>query len=88
MSSTPHASPTYKTYWIVWFVLLVITVAMVFTGARPVLIGGMLVKASLISLLYMHLIHEKKNLIWTVLLGIFLTSAFLVGLMIPDGRAM
>lgn len=88
MSSTPHASPSYKTYWLVWFVLLAITVAMVFTGARPVLIGGMLVKASLISLLYMHLIHEKKNLIWTVLLGIFLTSAFLVGLMIPDGRAM
>ncbi|MEQ1892176.1 MAG: cytochrome C oxidase subunit IV family protein [Planctomycetota bacterium] len=86
--STPHASPSYKTYWLVWFVLLVITVAMVFTGAWPVLIGGMLVKASLISLLYMHLIHEKKNLIWTVLLGIFLTSAFLVGLMIPDGRAM
>ena len=88
MSSTSHAGPTYRTYWIVWLVLLLITVAMVFTGARPVLIGGMLFKASLITLLYMHLVHEKKNLIWTVLLGIFLTSGVLVGLLIPDGRAM
>jgi len=86
--SSSHASPSYRTYWTVWFVLLVITVAMVFAGAKPVLVGGMLVKASLITLLYMHLAQEKPRLIWTVLLGIFLTSAFLVGLMIPDGRAM
>jgi len=86
--STTHASPTYKTYWFIWFILLALTVAMVFIGAKPILIGGMLVKASLITLIYMHLVHEKKNLIWTVLLGIFLTSAVLVVLMIPDGKAM
>lgn len=86
--STSHASPTYKTYWVIWFILLALTVAMVFIGAKPILIGGMLVKASLITLIYMHLAHEKKNLIWTVLLGIFLTSAVLVVLMIPDGKAM
>jgi cytochrome c oxidase subunit IV len=86
--STSHASPTYKTYWVIWFILLALTVAMVFIGAKPILIGGMLVKASLITLVYMHLVHEKKNLIWTVMLGIFLTSAVLVVLMIPDGKAM
>ncbi len=86
--STTHASPTYKTYWVIWFILLALTVAMVFIGAKPVLIGGMLVKASLITLIYMHLVHEKKNLIWTVILGIFLTSAVLVVLMVPDGKAM
>lgn len=86
--STSHASPTYKTYWVIWFILLALTVAMVFIGAKPILIGGMLAKASLITLIYMHLVHEKKNLIWTVLLGIFLTSAVLVVLMIPDGKAM
>lgn len=86
--STSHASPTYKTYWVIWFILLALTVAMVFVGAKPILIGGMLVKASLITLVYMHLVHEKKNLIWTVMLGIFLTSAVLVVLMIPDGKAM
>jgi len=86
--STSHASPTYKTYWVIWFILLTLTVAMVFIGAKPILIGGMLVKASLITLVYMHLVHEKKNLIWTVMLGIFLTSAVLVVLMIPDGKAM
>lgn len=86
--STSHASPTYKTYWVIWFILLALTVAMVFVGAKPILIGGMLVKASLITLIYMHLVHEKRNLIWTVLLGIFLTSAVLVVLMIPDGKAM
>lgn len=86
--TTTHASPTYKTYWVIWFILLALTVAMVFVGAKPILIGGMLVKASLITLVYMHLVHEKKNLIWTVMLGIFLTSAVLVVLMIPDGKAM
>jgi cytochrome c oxidase subunit IV len=79
---------SYRAYWTAWLVLLVLTVGMVFLGAKPVMVGGMLAKAGIITLLYMHLVHERKRLVLTVLLGIFLTSAVLVGLLIPDGRAM
>jgi cytochrome c oxidase subunit IV len=87
MSST-HSSPTYRAYWGAWLVLLGLTLAMVYAGATPVLIGGILAKAGIITLLYMHLWHEHRRLFWTVLLGIFLTSAVLVALMVPDARAM
>ena len=80
--------PTYRTYWIAWAVLLVITLAMVFIGSKPVLAGGMLVKATIISLLYMHLKFERMGLVLTVVLGIFATTALLVVLLVPDGMAM
>lgn len=86
--STRGGVSSYRTYWMGWFLLLIVTVSMVFSGAKPALIGGMLVKAGIILMLYMHLMHERRRLLWTVLLGIFLTSAVLVGLIIPDGRAM
>ena len=86
--STAHASPSYRTYWVIWSILLALTLAMVFIGAKPILIGGMLAKASLITLVYMHLVHEKRNLIWTVLLGIFLTSAVLVVLLVISRNVM
>lgn len=86
--TSPHPSPTYRTYWGAWLALLVLTVAMVYAGARPVIVAGIVAKAGIITLLYMHLWHEQRRLFWTVLLGIFLTSAVLVALMIPDARAM
>jgi len=81
-------APSYRTYWIAWLVLLLLTVAMVFLGAKPVMVGGMLAKAAIITLLYMHLAHERRRLAWTVLLAIFLTSAVLAVLLVPDGKAM
>jgi cytochrome c oxidase subunit IV len=87
MSST-RAQPTYRSYWGAWLVLLALTLAMVFAGARPVVVGGIVAKGGIITLLYMHLWHEHRRLFWTVLLGIFLTSAVLVALMVPDARAM
>ena len=86
--TSSHTAPTYRTYWGAWLVLLFLTYAMVSLGAKPILVGGMMAKAGIITLLYMHLWHEHRRLFWTVLLGIFLTSAVLVGLIIPDGRAM
>jgi len=86
--SSPGGLSSYRTYWIAWLVLLLLTVSMVFIGAKPVMVGGMLVKASIITLLYMHLMPARRRLVWTVLLGIFLTSAVLVTLIVPDGRAM
>jgi cytochrome c oxidase subunit IV len=81
-------SPSYKTYWIAWAVLLVITLAMVFIGHKPVLAGGMVLKAAIIAFLYMHLKFERMGLILTVVLGIFATTAVLVVLLVPDGMAM
>jgi hypothetical protein len=83
-----HAVPSYRPYWIAWVVLLVLTLAMVFIGSRPVLVAGMLAKATIITLLYMHLCFEQKRLALTVLLGIFATTAVLVVLLVQDGRAM
>jgi len=82
------AGPSYRTYWSAWLVLLVLTVAMVFAGAKAVVVGGILAKAAVITMLYMHLAHERRRLVWTVILGIFLTSAVLVALIVPDARAM
>ena len=78
----------YKTYWMAWLALLVVTVIMVFVANRSVLIAGMIVKATVILLLFMHLKYEKFALIVTVLLGVFATSLLLYGLLIPDGLAM
>lgn len=81
-------SPSYRTYWIAWAALLLITLAMVFIGSKPVLATGMLLKATIISLLYMHLKFERTGLILTVVLGIFATTAVLVVVLVPDGMAM
>ena len=78
----------YKTYWTAWLALLVVTVLMVFVANRSVLIAGMVFKAAIILMLFMHLKYEKFALIVTVLLGVFATSLLLYGLLIPDGMAM
>ncbi len=79
---------SYKSYWIAWFVLLMITLAMVSIGNKPVLALGMTVKALVIALFFMHLAFEKKSLIYSVGIGILVTTAVLVVLLVPDGRAM
>ncbi len=81
-------SPSYRAYWIAWAVLLSITVAMVFIGSKPVLATGMLLKATIISFLYMHLKFERTGLVLTVVLGILATTAMLVVVLVPDGLAM
>jgi len=86
--SSSRSAPTYRTYWCAWLVLLLLTLAMVVVGARPVLVGGMVAKGGIITLLYMHLWHEHRRLFWTVVLGIFATAAVLAALMVPDARAM
>jgi hypothetical protein len=57
-----HALLDYRTYWIAWLVLLVITLAMVFIGNPTVLITGMTLKATIIGLWFMHLKYERIEL--------------------------
>ena len=80
--------PDYGIYWKAWFVLLLVTLAMVFIGSKPILALGMCVKAGTIALLFMHLKDESRALICTVLLGMLVTAAILVVLLIPDGLGM
>ncbi len=80
-------------YWRIWFVLLVLTLVMVFIDQSPltrsvlvlVLVAAMLAKASLIAGYFMHLRFEKLNLILIVLVGLLITGFILFALIAPDG---
>ena len=88
MTSQTHTEADYKTYWQAWGVLLVITLAMVFIGSPVVLICGMILKATIIALWFMHLRYERIELVLSVLIGIFAFSLILFFLIVPDGMAM
>ena len=83
----------YKGYWLLWIVLLVITVTMIFIGDSPLskapqailLLLGASLKASLIIFFYMHLRFENRNLILVVLLGIFVTGILMFVVPAFDG---
>ena len=87
-----HAS-SYKSYWILWVVLLTVTVTMIFIGESQIskvpqtlmLLVGSAIKASLIIFFYMHLRFEKMPLVLTVLVGIFLTSVLMFAVPAFDG---
>ncbi len=85
--TTPHAMG-YGTYLKAWVVLLFLTILMVMIANPAFLIAGMTVKALIIALYFMHLRHERRDFTLYMLLGLFLTSLLLFGLIIPDGRAM
>jgi cytochrome c oxidase subunit IV len=80
-------------YWRIWFVLLVLTLVMVFIDQSPltrsvlvlVLVGVMLIKVSLIAGYFMHLRFEKWNLILVVLVGLLITGLLLFVVIAPDG---
>jgi len=86
-------SHDYKGYWLLWIVLLVITVTMIFIGDSQLskapqailLLLGASLKASLIIFFYMHLRFENRNLILVVLLGIFLTGILMFVVPAFDG---
>jgi cytochrome c oxidase subunit 4 len=83
---------SYKTYWAIWIVLLVLTLIMIGVEALSlpsgiavlVLTGAMMTKATLIAGWFMHLKFETRLIMLCLVLGTLLTAAFLVGLLIPD----
>ena len=85
----------YRTYWVIWGVLLALTLIMVVLEAIELptpatvflLSAAMLTKATLITGWFMHLKYETTGLILCVVLGILVTSAFMYFLLIPDGLA-
>jgi cytochrome c oxidase subunit IV len=88
MTETTHPAPDYKVYLKVWLTLLVITLVMVFVQNRAVLIGGMVIKASLIVLWFMHLLYERIDFILLMVVSIAFFSILLFGLIAPDGLVM
>ena len=83
----------YKGYWLLWIVLLGLTVTMIVIGDSQLskapqailLLLGASLKASLIIFFYMHLRFENRNLILLVLLGIFLTGILMFVVPAFDG---
>ena len=87
---------SYRTYWIAWVLLLALTVIMLLTEAFRlpavvtilVLVGAMMVKATVIGGWFMHLRYEHKALVLSVVLGTLATAAALYFLLVPDGIHM
>ena len=75
-------------YWKAWATLLAITLMMIFFTSTGMIVVGMLAKATIIMAWFMHLKYEKLDFILYVVLSIVILSAFLVGLILPDGRVM
>ena len=82
----------YKQYWLIWGVLLVLTVVMLAIDQAPlpralfviVIVGAMLIKALLIAAYFMHLKFESVALAMGVLVGLLINATILYGLIIPD----
>ena len=81
-----------RIYWITWGALLVITLIMLVLDSAQVsrsllltvLLGAMLVKATLIAGNFMHLRQEHRGLIATVVVGLFVMGLVLYVLIAPD----
>ena len=88
-----EATMSYKGYWMIWIVLLVLTLIMIAIEAMAlptglailILSGAMLTKATLIVGWFMHLKFETRFIMLCIVLGTLLTAAFLVFLLMPDG---
>ncbi|MBI1791652.1 MAG: cytochrome C oxidase subunit IV family protein [Acidobacteria bacterium] len=82
----------YKTYWVTWFLLLIVTVGMLAAGSGSLtgrlllglLLAAMVVKIGLIGGNFMHLRSEKRSLILIVALGILLVGLALFAGIAPD----
>jgi cytochrome c oxidase subunit IV len=82
----------YRTYWIAWGVLLALTLTMVILDQAPLprttfvllMLGAMLVKATVIAAYFMHLRFERWALVLGIVLGLPINAAILYVLIVPD----
>ena len=80
-----HSQTSYKAYWKVWGVLLVITGVMLMVEVTPfsrlvaagLLLAAMMTKAVLIGAQFMHLRFEKPGLVWALAGTVLFFAAFL-----------
>lgn len=84
---------SYRGYWTIWGVLLVLTIVMIGIEALSLpggvgillLTAAMMTKATLIAGWFMHLRSETRFIMWCLVLGTLVTAAFLLFLLVPDG---
>lgn len=82
----------HRTYWIVWGVLLALTLTMVILDQAPLprttfvllMLGAMLAKATMIAAYFMHLRFERWPLVLGIVLGLPINAAILYLLIVPD----
>jgi cytochrome c oxidase subunit IV len=94
--SEPAQGNPYAIYVKTWAILLVITVAMLASEALHFsrifllvyLLVFMLVKASMIGGFFMHLRHEKGNLVFIVAAGLLVTSLIFVLFTTPEAASI
>ena len=87
-----HVS-SYRTYFLIWFVLLALTIVMIVTEGAGlpraltvgVVLAAMAAKVVLIGGWFMHLRYERVGLVAAVVGGTMLTAAVLFFLIAPDG---
>lgn len=87
-----HLTP-YRTYFILWVILLVLTVTMIVAEGAGlprvltvgIVLSAMTMKVVLIGGWYMHLRYERVGLVAAVAGGTLLTAAVLIALIAPDG---
>jgi len=95
MSDHGGSNP-YKIYWTTWFVLLIITVAMLLAEKFHMprwflvafLVAFMATKAVMIAGNFMHLRFEKANLGIMVAAGIVVTSLILFLFITPESASV
>lgn len=86
------AAHPYRIYWVTWFVLLIITVAMLLAEGFHMpdwflvvfLVAFMLTKAAMIGGNFMHLRLEKRNMTVMVAVGLLVTSLILLAFITPE----
>jgi caa(3)-type oxidase subunit IV len=87
-----HDATPYRTYWIAWGILLVLTFIMLAVEAARlpaavalvVLTLAMFIKATVITGWFMHLRTEHRGLVIALVAGTLITVAFMFFLLIPD----
>jgi hypothetical protein len=84
LMTEPHAETGYRGYWAAWLVLLVVTLAMILTTHKALILGGIAVKSCIIGAWFMHLRHEKAGLVWSVVVGGLFFALFLFFLLSFD----
>ncbi len=83
-----HGETSYKGYWIAWVILLVLTVTMVAVSSPAIILAGIAIKATIISLWFMHLKFERMSLMLTVIFCTMLTLAVLFVLLAWDAAVL
>jgi caa(3)-type oxidase subunit IV len=87
-----HDGTSYRTYWIAWGILLVLTFIMLIMEAARlpaavalvVLCTAMFIKATVIGGWFMHLRTEARILVVVLVASTLITAAFMFFLLIPD----